>query len=488
MRIKRISLLPFFACALLLTAGCSGVQTDNGSASGTLTLTEELPANDSAVYTERGGVVYAQDGGDGYIGIKYGCPVSISDIESFLGGADSLVFALSEREDTDWICAASVGADVRFVCVKDGKAVRELDGISDMHDLSLCGDRIVLTADNDFYLINIDTGELKALNDIPFSCEGHFIAETEKYIAVESDVVSLYDKTSRTLYYKDIAVADHYCSIDGDDICYKLSSDGVYLTEHYNEKGVFQGYVLYISAECKNEDIGGFINERLSVTIELDEKNDFFALSDGCLYSRDMKTLYAAPYDTENEHLWIVPKSAEDEKKEFTVPESVENVAPRAFFRAGTGRPLCYIYFYEKVPVEDINALELWEGTKVYYTRGIDTDAVEKKIAENERYASLLNGDAERELLIKNTEELFGAAYLRDNVTVSYSRAAYEKYTDIRFYVYSDGVPKYIVVPVVKDGGRYLSSDGEFAYDLYYEALTESSRYYGEAVSLYDDV
>lgn len=123
---------------------------------------------------------------------------------------------------------------------------------------------------------------------------------------------------------------------------------------------------VIIPADYTDTNIGEYFRRILNVVYEPDE-NSMFCVYRGALYSKDMTTLYAVPYECEDEPSEMSVDPDGNPARVFTVPETVTYIMPNAFFVGTETNPVKNIYIHDGITSENVAELVLWCG--VYITR-----------------------------------------------------------------------------------------------------------------------
>ena len=213
------------------------------------------------------------------------------------------------------------------------------------------------------------------------------------------------------------------------------STDAVYYADTHT---------LYIPPDCKDENVGRLICKETMPVIELDENNDFYTLQNKCLFSRDMKTLYSVPFGVYDEPWWIMAWQPVMFMT-YTVPDSVNYIAPNAFYNDGIGL-LGSVNVTAAVTDDNINALDIDENSLFIFKPYVKTPEEKARLDElnanrpesgEKRATRLFNTDsAEWELLRKNVGDTL------DGYTFSMVST---EYLDPHFYCYKEGLPELMV-------------------------------------------
>lgn len=133
--------------------------------------------------------------------------------------------------------------------------------------------------------------------------------------------------------------------------------------EIINEDGINR---VIIPADYTDANIGEYFRRILNVVYEPDE-NSMFCVYRGALYNKDMTTLYAVPYECEDEPSEMSVDPDGNPARVFTVPETVTYIMPNAFFVGTETNPVKNIYIHDGITSENVGELVLWCG--VYITR-----------------------------------------------------------------------------------------------------------------------
>ena len=226
---------------------------------------------------------------------------------------------------------------------------------------------------------------------------------------------------------------------------------------------------VVIPADYTNEDIGGFFNTFDDNIIFEPDEDSMFCVVDGALYSKDMKKLYSAPYQCEDEHNILVPIAGLE--KSFTVPENVTWIAPNAFYKERFGGVLDTIYVYEGISDENIAELNLYEFTTVERMKKEEKSSVtsENQTRIREWADFFNNSEEEMALLIANITERAGENYTFSKVSGEGAEA--------HIYMYKNGEPAGLVV-IYNYGDEldmlYESADKSLVYQLYITSIPEN--------------